>query len=123
MDMRSEAFTREVFDRNVDSLAIRLSRLFNDRHWTVYKRNLVRAREEGDRYYLVKRHVSYSQLQELREFPIFRLGRYKGGTIFVQENRRVLPHRELAARTIGYLMEGDYGSVVGIEGAYDVDLS
>lgn len=123
MDMRSEAFTREIFDRGVDSLAIQLSRLFNDRHWTVYKRNLVRAREEGNRYYLVKRSVSYSQLQQLKEFPIFRLGRYKGGTIFVQQNRRILPHRELAARTIGYIMEGDLGSVVGIEGAYDDDLS
>ena len=123
MDMRSEAFTRDIFDRNVDSLAIRLSWLFNDRHWTVYKRNLVKAREEGNRYYLVKRNVSYSQLQSLRDFPIFRLGRYRGGTIFVQQNRRVRPHRELAARTIGYIMQGDLGSVVGIEGAYDEELS
>jgi cell division protein FtsI (penicillin-binding protein 3) len=123
MDMRSEAFTRDIFDRNVDSLAIRLARLFNDRHWTMYKRNLVKAREEGERFYLVKRNVSYAQLQELRDFPIFRLGRYKGGTIFVQQNMRVRPHRELAARTIGYTMQGDLGSVVGIEGAYDEELS
>jgi cell division protein FtsI (penicillin-binding protein 3) len=123
MDMRSEAFTRDIFDRHVDSLAIRLAGLFKDHHWTTYKQNLVRAREEGDRYYLVKRNVTYTQLQELKHFPVFRLGRYQGGTIFVQQNRRVRPHDMLAARTIGYTMQGDYGSVVGIEGAYDTELS
>ncbi len=123
MDMRSEAFTREIFDRYVDSLAIRLANLFRDRHWTSYKQNLVRAREDGNRYFLVKRNVTYTQLQELKRFPIFRLGRYQGGTIFVQQNRRIRPHGLLAARTIGYTMQGDYGSVVGIEGAYDTELA
>jgi cell division protein FtsI (penicillin-binding protein 3) len=123
MDMRSEAFTRDIFDQYVDSLSIRLAGTFRDQHWTAYKQNLVRAREEGSRYHLVKRNVTYTQLQELKRFPIFRLGRYQGGTIFVQQNRRIRPHGLLAARTIGYTMHGDYGSVVGIEGAYDAELS
>jgi cell division protein FtsI (penicillin-binding protein 3) len=123
MDMRSDAFRREIFDKYVDSLSIKLASLFNDYHWSVYKQNLVKARENGNRYYLVKRNVSYSQLQELKKFPIFRLGRYEGGTIFVQQNRRIRPHGMLAARTIGNTMEGDRGSVVGIEGAYDAELS
>ena len=123
MDMRSEAFTREIFDRYVDSLSLELARMFNDRHWTAYKQQLVRAREQGNRYYLVKRNVTYDQLQELKTFPIFRLGRFEGGTIFVQQNKRVRPHGLLAARTIGYTMQGDLGSVVGIEGAYDNELS
>lgn len=123
MDMKSEAFTRDIFDRNVDSLAIKLSQLFNDQHWTNYKQNLVKARESGNRYFLVKRNVTYAQLQELKKFPIFRLGRYKGGTIFVQENKRIRPHGLLAARTIGYTMSGNIGSVVGIEGAYETELS
>ncbi|MCF8346078.1 MAG: transpeptidase family protein [Bacteroidales bacterium] len=123
MDMRSEAFTREIFDQHVDSLAIRLAALFNDRHWSEYKQNLVRAREAGNRYYLVKRNISYDQLQELKTFPVFRLGRYQGGTIYVQQNRRIRPHGLLAARTIGYTMQGNMGSVVGIEGAYDAELS
>ena len=123
MDMRSEAFTRGIFDQHVDSLSIRLAGMFRDQHWTTYKQGLVRAREEGSRYHLVKRNVTYTQLQELKRFPIFRLGRYQGGTIFVQQNRRIRPHGLLAARTIGYTMHGDYGSVVGIEGAYDTELS
>ena len=123
MDMRSEAFTREIFDRNVDSLSIQLAQLFRDQHWSSYKQKLVRAREKGNRYFLLKRNVTYNQLQEIREFPIMRLGRFKGGTIFVQQNKRIRPHGILAARTIGYTMQGDLGSVVGIEGAYDKELS
>lgn len=123
MDMRSEAFTREIFDRGVDSLSIMLSQLFRDRHWSSYKQGLVRAREEGNRYYLVKRNVTYVDLQQLKEFPIFREGRFKGGFIYEQQSRRIRPHGLLAARTIGYTMQGETGNVVGIEGACDSELS
>ena len=58
MDFRSESFTREIFDAGVDELAKSLSGLFGDRHWTTYKRALVRERENGNRFYLVKRNVT-----------------------------------------------------------------
>ncbi len=123
MDMKSEAFSREIFDRNVDSLSYQLAGLFKDKHWSSYKQSLVRAREDGNRYYLLKRNVTYTQLQDMKKFSIIRLGRYEGGVIFVQQNKRIRPHGILAARTIGYTMQGDLGSVVGIEGAYDSELS
>lgn len=121
MDFRSESFTREIFDAGVDELSKSLAGLFQDRHWSDYKRGLVRAHEEGKRYYLVKRDVSYSQLQQVKQFPIFRLGRYEGGVQYVQQNKRDNPFKQLARRTIGYPMK-DYRSVVGIEGAYDEQL-
>ncbi len=122
MDFRSESFTREIFDSGVDELSKSLSNLFLDRHWATYKRDLVRARENGNRYYLVKRNVSYSQLQKVKEFPIFNLGRFKGGVQYVQKNLRTRPYGILAARTVGYTMSGELRSVVGIEGAYDNEL-
>jgi cell division protein FtsI (penicillin-binding protein 3) len=122
MDFRSESFTNEIFDRGVDELSRSLSQLFGDRHWTTYKQELVRAREEGKRYSLVKRNVSYTELQKVKEFPIFRLGRFQGGVIFVQQNKRVRPYGMLAARTVGYTMSGDMRSVVGIEGACEKEL-
>ncbi len=122
MDFRSESFTREIFDSGVDELSKSLSNLFRDRHWSLYKRELVRAREEGKRYYLVKRNVSYSDLQKVKEFPIFRLGRYKGGVRYVQQNRRDNPYGQLAYRTVGYPMAEGQKSVVGLEGAYDSEL-
>ena len=122
MDFRSESFTTEVFDAGVDRLSKSLSDLFQDRHWTTYKRELVNAREKGRRYFLVKRNVTYTQLQQVKKFPIFNLGRYKGGVIYVQHNKRVRPYGILAARTVGYTMSGDLRSVVGIEGAYEKEL-
>lgn len=122
MDFRSESFTREIFDSGVDELAKALSRLFGDRHWSTYKRELVRARENGNRYYLVKRNVTYSELQKVKQFPIYKLGRYRGGVQYVQQNRRKRPYDPLAARTIGYPMHDEYKSVVGLEGAYDNEL-
>lgn len=122
MDFLSESFTREIFDNNVDALSRALSGLFQDRHWSTYKRELVAARESGHRYFLVKRNVTYTELQQVKQFPIFNLGRYKGGVIYVQQSKRVRPYGILAARTVGYTMTGDLRSVVGVEGAYDREL-
>ena len=121
MDFRSESFTRAIFDAGVDELSKSLSSLFQDRHWSTYKRQLVSAREEGNRYYLVKRNVSYTQLLQAKQFPIFNLGRYKGGVIYIQQHYRDRPYGLLAARTVGYPLR-DHRSVVGLEGAYDTEL-
>ncbi len=123
MDFRSESFTQEIFDAGVDDLSKALSDLFRDRHWATYKQELVRARQEGDRYFLVKRNVTYTQLQKVKQFPIYRMGQYKGGVIYVQQNRRVRPYSMLAARTVGYTMSEGLNSVVGLEGAFDKELS
>jgi len=122
MDFKSESFTDDIFYGGVDQLAKSLSNLFKDRHWSTYKRELVRAREKGERYYLVKRNVSYTQLQKVKEFPIYNQGRFKGGVLYVQSNKRVRPYGMLAARTVGYTMSGNLRSVVGIEGACDNEL-
>ncbi len=122
VDFRSESFTREIFDSGVDELSKSLSKLFQDRHWANYKRDLVRARENGNRYFLVKRNVSYTQLQKVKQFPIFKLGRFKGGVQYIQQNKRVRPYGLLAKRTVGYTMGEEQRSVVGLEGAYDSEL-
>jgi cell division protein FtsI (penicillin-binding protein 3) len=122
MDFRSESFTREIFDSGVDELAKALSNLFRDRHWAIYKQELVGARERGERYFLVKRNVNYTQLQKVKSFPIFNQGRYKGGVQYVQQNRRKRPYEMLAARTVGYTLSENQRGVVGLEGAYDKEL-
>lgn len=115
MDLHPGVVSNEVFNKGVDSLAFYLSRLFRDRTQAEYKRQLSRARRNQERYFLVKRNVNYHQLVELKQFPIFRLGRFRGGLIVVERNRRETPFKSLAARTIGYEREGVY---VGLEGAY-----
>ena len=115
MDLSRTVVSDEVFNKGIDSLAFNLSRLFRDRSQADYKRSLLQARRNQDRYFLVKRNVSYHQLVELRTFPVFRLGRFRGGLVVVERNRRETPFKSLASRTIGYEREGVY---VGLEGAY-----
>ncbi|MGC9373967.1 MAG: penicillin-binding transpeptidase domain-containing protein [Bacteroidales bacterium] len=119
MDTRSTGMDDRTFEKNIDSLSICLSQLFKDKSPSVYKKELVAARRNGERFYLIKRRVNYNQLKALKTFPIFRLGRYKGGFIAMQTNIRIQPHVNLASRTIGYTNKGAGGNIVGIEGAYD----
>ena len=123
MDLMSTAMSGEIFSEKVDSLAFCLSKLFNDKSKADYKREIILARQNGKRYHLLKNGVNYIELKKLKTFPLFRRGRYKGGFIYIQENKRILPHIGLASRTIGYLTKGKSGNVVGIEGAYDHELS
>lgn len=116
MDTRADGLSKSTFDNGLDSLAYKLSMLFQDRSKAEYKRLLKRAYADSDRYFLVKRNVSYAQLQQLKQFPIFRLGRNKGGLLIDQRNVRELSFRKLAARTIGTIRDV---KPVGIEEAYD----
>lgn len=120
-DPNSGALDEEFFYANVDSLAWHLSKLFKDKSMAAYRKSLVHARNNGSRYHLVQRNVKYPELKELQEFPIFRAGKYKGGLIVHQQNKRERPFKLLAARTIGY--EREDVLPVGLEGAYSDVLS
>jgi len=106
----------DVFYSKVDSLANSLSDFFRDKSATQYSRALRRARSDKNRYFLVKRDVSYQSMKKMRTFPIFNLGIMAGGMIAEQKNKRVLPFDDLAKRTIGYKNENV--QPVGLEGAY-----
>ncbi|CAM3852240.1 penicillin-binding protein [Mucilaginibacter galii] len=118
MDMLAGGIADDkVFYSKVDSLAMKMSAFFADRPAGEYSRILRDARKDSLRYQLIRRRVSYQDLKKIRKFPIFNLGRYKGGLIIVQQNKRILPFRTLAARTIGY-NNANVKNPVGLEGAY-----
>jgi cell division protein FtsI (penicillin-binding protein 3) len=117
VDFLSDAITNEIFNNNIDSLSYCLSFLFKDKSKDEYKRVLKEARSEGDRYALLQRNVTFNQLKKLRQLPIFRIGRYKGGLIVEQKSRRERPFELLAARTIGYNIPDV--KPVGLEGSFD----
>lgn len=120
-DANTDALRDKFFYKNVDSLAHCLSQLFRDKTFSEYKAELVTARKKNKRYHLIRRNVKFTELQLAKEFPIFRKGKYKGGFISVQQNKREKPFKLLAARTIGYEREGV--KPVGLEGAYSKELS
>ncbi|WP_299290429.1 penicillin-binding protein [uncultured Mucilaginibacter sp.] len=118
MDMVDGAIADDkVFYEKVDSLAMKLSAFFGDKSARDYSRYLRDGRRDSSRYLLIKRKVSFQDLKQIKKFPIFNLGKYGGGLIVLQKNKRILPYRSLAARTIGYKNE-NVKNGVGLEGAY-----
>jgi cell division protein FtsI (penicillin-binding protein 3) len=118
MDMLAAGINDDrVFNEKVDSLALRLSELYGDKSEREYSRMLRDARKDSSRYQLIHHKTTYQQLKQIKKFPIFNMGKYRGGLIIVEQNQRVLPFQTLAARTIGYKNE-NVKNAVGLEGAY-----
>ncbi len=122
LDGKAPAFRdAELFENQVDSLAFLLHDVFQDRSKEEYLRILKGVRRRGDRYYLLKRKVSYTDMKRIKYFPLFRMGKYKGGLTIEEKNKREKPFDNLAERTIGYSVKGI--APVGIEGAFNKELS
>ncbi len=116
----------EVYRAQADSLALCLSRFFGDGSKEYYRKKLDVAKRQKKRYYLLNRKkVTFNELKKIRRFPIFRLGKNRGGLIEEMSSVRLQPHVNLATRTIGYVNEAADGSFegrVGIEGAFENEL-
>lgn len=110
----------DTFEANVDALAIELSEMFPENTAATYRKMLRKARADKNKYKLIRRNVNYHQQKEMRSWPIFRNGRYKGGFLAELTTRRVRPAGQLAFRTIGYRSADNPG--VGLERSYDADL-
>ncbi|SHJ12092.1 cell division protein FtsI (penicillin-binding protein 3) [Mesonia phycicola] len=112
-DIRFDALTvsQENFDLYLKPLAKELSKMF-EKPESYYVNILRRARANKNRYFLVARGVGYSQYAKIKEFPMFRLGAYKGGFISEQRTVRQRPLGKIGERTVGH-------GQAGLEGAYD----
>ncbi len=118
MDLNTEAMTDAIFQRHVDSLAIQLARhVFHGHSAADVKKKLIKRRQQGDRYFPIKKNASYDELEVIKSFPLIRLGKYRGGLIVEPMTTRMKPFRYLAARTIG--LQRTHAPSVGLEASYD----
>jgi len=118
IDGKSFGFkTDTIFYKNVDSLAWLLSSELRDKSKDEYKQLLKDVKKKGNRYFLLKRQVSYPQMKRLGSFPIFRLGKFNGGFLVSERNRREKPFDNLAERTIGFSKKNV--ARVGLEGSFE----
>ena len=108
------AVKSSVFEKKIKELSNSLSNLLG-KPSSYYQKKLRNARKRKNRYLLIARDLGYNDYMKMRQFPIFKLGPYKGGFITEQKSVRVKPIGKIAARTIGY---EDYRGGVGIEGAF-----
>lgn len=121
-DAKAEGLINHALDTMAfDSLAWLLS-TYVDQQYTpgAYRDWLLSLRKAPDntrgiRYVPIAKDLPYAKALLVKSFPIFREGRYKGGFIMEQQNRRERPFKILAQRTIGYTREG--ALPVGLEGS------
>lgn len=121
IDFASDAMTDDIFYSNVDALAQKMAENFKEKNALQYKNMLVKARKSKNRYFLLKRNVDYRMLNEIKEWPLFSLGKYKGGLIVITHQKRKKPYGTLAERTIGYTRNNAQN--IGLEAVYDDYLS
>ena len=106
------------FKDNLDSLSISLFNLFNDKTADIYQSELELAYKNNERFYLLKRKISFDDYLKFRDFPLVRQGRNKSGFIFETRDKRINPYVLMANRTIG-LSRRDSAKNVGLERTYD----
>ena len=106
------------FDKEIDSLSICMENLFKNDKKTrdQYKKEIRQAKNEGKRCYVLKKHVSYIEYEEMKKFPFLRRGKYGAGFYSVESYKREKPFGKLARRTIG---ESDENNHFGLEYSFD----
>ena len=86
----------------IDSLSDLLARHYRDRPAADYKRKLLDARSEGKEFiYINTDYIGYQDKKRMANWPIFRLGKQKGGVIFEKQEYRFNPFVMLGAKTLG----------------------
>lgn len=123
-DIRLDAVqaSNVVFEKYVKPLSDSLSK-YTGKSARTYEKRIRRARINKSRYHLIARDISYSDYIRLRNFPLLKLGAYKGGLIVEQTTKREHPMGGIAQRTIGYERIDEDGNVTrpGIDGAFGAE--
>lgn len=117
------------FKDNIDSFSISLAAYFKDKSAAQYKKELQLAYKNDERYYSLKKKLSFQDYKIFRDFPLARLGRNRSGIIVDVNTKRLSPFGLLANRTIGLSREYKDSDKktrkqnVGLEMSYDSILS
>ena len=65
-DPNADAITDQLFNEKVDSLAWHLSATFQDKSLAAYRKELIDARKNGERYHLIRRNVKFTELKQVK---------------------------------------------------------
>lgn len=119
--IRFDAVTvsEEDFESMVRSLSEALGHLLG-KPASHYEQVFRKAKINKNRYALIARNLDYSDYMQVKDFPLFKKGPYKGGLIVEQKTQREHPLGKIAERSVGYerFDENGYVTRVGLEGAF-----
>lgn len=118
------------FDNNIYGLCIGLERLLGTKsanEWRAiiegarksYKNAKNSNQKKGTRNVLIAKKADDELYRAIKELPLFKLGKYKGGLKVERFFSRKKTYHELASRTIGLFRDKN---MVGIERSYDKAL-
>lgn len=119
--MDFQAVNQDTFFHYLNPLCARLAQKFQDKTAGGYRQHLLKGYRKQSREYLISRlKVSHTELKEVRQFPLFKKGRYQSGLYEKKYLQRQKPFGSLASRTIGDIY-GDFnrGGKNGLELRYD----
>lgn len=111
--------TTQNFEMFLGGLCDSLSK-FNKSSKSELQKQLRKARENKNRYFLLASNLDYSDYLRFRSFPLLKLGSFRGGLIVEQKTKRDYPLGGIAQRSIGYERMDTQGYItrVGIDGAF-----
>ncbi len=110
----------ENFEKYIRPFSDSLAKFIPKQTAGQYEAYFRKARSNKKRYIHIASKLSYTQYMKLKSFPLFNLGKYKGGMIVNQVNVREYPMGMIANRTIGYERVNDDKTITrkGIEAAF-----
>lgn len=128
MDMAAPRIKR-IYDDKGDAFALELAEFFGVPK-SRFKGKLDEAYKKGNRWFLLyPEKINYTKLQKLKRLSMMQKAIFGSGLIVITESDRVMPHSDLASRTIGTLNKGAEGGIhgnigySGIEGLMEGYLS
>ena len=112
-----------IYHDHISDLSEELSSYFHKTQ-EYFLNYLKDARINNNRYLLIGKNLSITDVNKIKSFPIFNQGVYKGGLIIKEQHTRQSHLGKIAERTIGYekLLDGKY-TRIGLEGAYSEYLT
>lgn len=120
-DIRIDAITpaSATFEKYLKPLCDSLS-VFSGKTPSYHEKAIRKARINKNRYLLLARNIGYSDYIRIRNFPMLKLGAFKGGLIVEQTTKREHPMGGIAQRSIGYERFDEEGNVTraGLDGAF-----
>ena len=124
MDLKADGLDDTTFRNNIVALSRKLADEFPQRSAKSWERKLTSAWVNGERYHLIQRRVDYRTMLEMKDWPIWNRGQYKGGLIIIENSTRKTPFGQLASRTIGYSKKMGAGRFegVGLEASFQEEL-
>ena len=93
-----------MMDSSLSDLAVALNDLYPEKTAREYEQIILSGVANNNRYVLIHKRATNEERKKLREMPIFKEGRFKGGLLDNEETiERSRPHGELLKRTLGYV--------------------